>query len=416
MEAKSEVPRGVTIADSASETSEDLLAEVSSNRDTPHEVQPQRTETYDACLAELRKTYASGPQHFLLILDRLGWRLGLAPASAGAGAFVAMTGLGIRVGLVSLATALAGQWTGIPWGRWAMILGFYVLLDITATLAFPPSEVSRMRWYMRVVDDWTAMFSTISKESDLRDLAGFTRSMNRMSTVSMAGVSVAAIMLLACWTVAPTALRELPPGSLVLLALLLFDFGALPIWSNILVNWASLAREARYDHHLFWPSPADSPEVQQAMRRTVGSAFLAGMWTTIFLILTVVLASWDSPLVLPLAVGFLLIGYVSAIGLAVTNRSSVRRIVERSRRQRLQGLQRPIVALEPRYTDLSPEELERLQGLLLLHDRIRDAPVAPSATHTVLRTAAGLLVPTIAFIITVFGEVSAERLLDAILP
>ena len=62
------------------------------------------------------------------------------------------------------------------------------------------------------------------------------------------------------------------------------------------------------------------------------------------------------------------------------------------------------------------QESEQLRELLFLHDRIRDAPSSPSATHTLLRAAAGLIVPTIVFIITVLGEVSAERLLDTILP
>jgi len=51
----------------------------------------------------------------------------------------------------------------------------------------------------------------------------------------------------------------------------------------------------------------------------------------------------------------------------------------------------------------------------LLHNTIRDAPTT-STTQSLVRAAAGLIVPTIVFVITVFGEVSAERILDAILP
>ncbi len=58
-------------------------------------------------------------------------------------------------------------------------------------------------------------------------------------------------------------------------------------------------------------------------------------WTTTFLILTLVLVSWDSPVVLPLAVAFVVIGYLTTIGLTVSNRASVRKIIERSRAQRL---------------------------------------------------------------------------------
>ena len=51
-----------------------------------------------------------------------------------------------------------------------------------------------------------------------------------------------------------------------------------------------------------------------------------------------------------------------------------------------------------------------------LHNMIRDAPTTPTTSRTLVRSAAGLIVPTIVFVITVFGEVTAERFLDAILP
>jgi len=152
------------------------------------------------------------------------------------------------------------------------------------------------------------------------------------------------------------------------------------------------------------------------MRKTTEQGSAAGLYITLFLVMTVVLVGWDSPLVLPLAVGFVVIGYLTTIGMAFSNRASVRKIVERNRQQRLALFRSRIDAFAPRMVDLSPEEPERLRDLLFLHDRIRDAPTSTTTTHTMVRTAAGLLIPTIAFVVTVFGEVSAERILDAILP
>jgi hypothetical protein len=380
-------------------------------------VRSERTEAFDTLVEDLRNVYAWGP-HLVMhsMQDRLRRRLGLASVSAGAAALFGLTGVGIRLTVVVLATALAGQWTGIPWGRWAVILVFYGLIDVGMAAAWPSFGSPVPARLRRLIKNWTALLPTMVRESDLRDLVGFTQRLYRLPVVATAGVAVAAVMLLAGWLFAPTALSDLPAGSIVLLALLLYDFGTLPIWSNTLFNWATMARQARYDHHLFWPSPADSPEVRKAMRRTIGQAFAAGMWITVFLVLTVVLAGWDSPLVLPLAVGFVVIGYFATIVLAVRYPASVRKIIERSRQQRLHGLQRRIDAFGPRYTGLSTQESMELRDLLFLHDRIRDAPATPTTTHTVVRTAAGLLIPTIAFVITVFGEVSAERILDAILP
>ena len=166
------------------------------------------------------------------------------------------------------------------------------------------------------MEDWTALLPTIVRESDLRDLADFTRRWQRLPVVLAAGVAIAAVMLLARALFTPVALRELPAGSIVLLAWLLYDFGRTSIYWGNLFYWAFMAREARYDHHLFWPSPADSPEIQKAMRRTTQQGFVTGWWITFLLVLTVVLVGWDSPLVLPLAVGFVVIGYLTTIGAA----------------------------------------------------------------------------------------------------
>jgi hypothetical protein len=266
------------------------------------------------------------------------------------------------------------------------------------------------------MEDWTSLLPTVARETDLRDLAEFIRRWNRPLMSTAMGVAVAAIMLTASWLFAPDALSELPVGTTVLLTLLLFEFGASIIYLGVVLQWVFIAREARYDHHLFWLSPADSPEVHKAMRKTTAQGSAAGMWITVLLVVTVVLVSWGSPLVVPLGAGFIVIGYFATFGMALKWRSSVQKIVQRVRGQRLRGLQERIDGFGPTYRDLSPEESRQLRDLAFLHDKIRDAPTTPTHAHTLMRSAAALIVPTIVFVITVFGEVSAERFLDAILP
>jgi hypothetical protein len=333
--------------------------------------------------------------------------------SAGAAALAGLTGFGIRLALALLATALVGQWAAIPWGPWAVILVFYGLYDATQPWRMPPLDVPAGPRFRRMMEDWWALLPTIVRESDLLELANFTRRWNRLPVAAAIGVAVAAIMLGACWLFTPTAMSELPAGSIVLLAILLYAFGAEVVNP---IDWAVMAREARYDHHLFWPSPVDSPEVQNAVRMTNLFGLTTGIWMTINLVLAVVLVSWDSPLVLPLAVGFIVLGYLTTIGKTLGFRASIQKIVQRARNQRLKGLRHRIETFEPRYTDLSPQESEQLRDLLALHDKIRDAPTTPTATHTVMHAAVGLIIPTIMFAVAVFGEVYAERILDAILP
>jgi hypothetical protein len=373
-----------------------------------------RSEGFDAYVEDIRKQLGSDILFlFPRLEDQIRRRLGVAPLSAEAAALAGLTGLGIRLGLALFATALVGQWAATPWGPWAVILVAYVLYDATQPLRTPPPDVPSGPRIRRMVEDWTALLPTIVRKSDLRDLADFTRRWNRLPVAAAIGVTVATIMLGACWLFTPTAMSELPAGSIVLLAILLYDFGAVAVNP---IDGAVMAREARYDHHLFWPSPVDSPEVQKAMRMVTFFGFATGMWMTIYLVLAVVLVSWNSPLVLPLAVGFIVLGYLTTIGKTLALRASIQKIVERIRDQRLHGLQNRIDAFGPRYTDLSPQESEQLRDLLTLHDKIRDAPTTPTTTHTVMHALVGLIIPTVLFVVAVFGEVYAERILDAILP
>jgi hypothetical protein len=307
---------------------------------TPLEPRPEdpagRGEAFDAWVEDIRSWFTSGTRDLLPRLQELiRRRLGVAPLSSGAAMLAGLTGAGVRLLAALLATAVFEQWAEIPWSRWAVILGFYLVLEAGWTFMSPPLHVLPPPGIRRIVEDWTALLPTIVRESDLRELAEFTHRWYRLPRTVAAGVAVAATMLLACAVFAPSALSELPAGSIVLLAWLLYDFGTNAVYWGNLFNWAMMAREARYDHHLFWPSPADSPEIHKMMRKTTSQAFAAGWWITVFLVMTVVLVSLDSPLVLPLAVGFVAIGYLSTIGLAVSNRASVRKIIERSRQERL---------------------------------------------------------------------------------
>lgn len=372
-----------------------------------------RSAAFDAMVEEIRRLLTSNNHTPLSHLENL-WcrRLGLAPKSFMTWMLAGLFGIGTRLTLALLATAIAGQSFAIPWGRWAVILLFFGLLDATGVIATPSPDVPTAPRAKQGMDDWTALLPTIKRESDLRDLATFTRRWLRPPVATLVGVTVASVVLVACSLLAPTGLSELPAGSIVLLFLLVVDFGATTV--NPFES-AVFAREARYDHRLFWPSPADSPEVQRAIQTTTVFGFVTGLWVTIALMLAVLVA-WDSPLVVPLSVGFIVIGYLFAFASAASLRSAIQRIVKRSRNERLERLQRRIEAFEPRFDDLPAEEFEQARRLIDLHDMIRDAPTTPTTARTLVRSAAGLIVPTIVFVITVFGEVYAERFLETILP
>jgi hypothetical protein len=363
---------------------------------------------------EVRRRYNSNETFlFTRIEDLFRKRVGLRPMSRSSALLAGTLGMGIRLVVAVAVTLLFSQWAAIPWGRWAIILGFFAVYDAMLLFSIAPLEGDPRPNQERWVRDYTALLPKIEREADLRDLADYARRTLRLPVAGAVGGVVAFGLLAACWVFAPTGLSEVPAGSVVLLAFVLYDFG---VMSANPFEWGLIRRQARYDHHLFWASPVDTPEVQRAMRMTTIWGLATGLWVTIYLMLTLVLVSWDSPLVTPLAVGFIALGYLTTLGWAFGVRAAIQQIVRRSRLQRLAVLQARLEDYESRLADLRPEEAEQAKHLIDLHAAIRDAPSTPGTASTLARAAAGLVVPTIAFIITVLGEVSAERILDAIVP
>lgn len=375
---------------------------------------PVRSARFEAAVEEIRRRY--GSDVYFVFRRPENWirrRLGVPYYSVMASVTMGMVGVASRLGLALLATALAGDWARVNWAGWAIVLGFYAFVDSVARLAMPPLDEPPRPGFKRMLDDATALLPTLAHESDAEELAAFARRWMRLSTAAVGGALVTVTTLGSAWLLMPDALSRVAAGTLVLIAIILFDFGSVTVTP---VEWALMTREARYDHDLFWASPADSPEVETAVSTYTGFAWATGLWMTFYMILTIVLVSWSSPLVLPIAAGFTVFGYATVIVTTFGIRASVQKIVLRARERQLAPLRERIAALDPRTADLSVGESEQLHRLLDLYASIRDAPVAISASHALLHTAAGLLVPTVMFFISVSGEVYAERILDSILP
>lgn len=376
----------------------------------------KRSPEFEEHLDEIRRRLASGGNYlFTFLEDQLCKKLRLTPLSAAATGLTVLVAVGFRLALALFATASFGDWSDIPWARWAVVLAFFGFFEAVTPWMNRPLDAPPSHLAGRLVGQWTALLPTLKSESDLRDVAAFTRRWDRLPPVVVVGAVVAATMLSACWLFAPAATGALPAGTIVLLALLLYEVGEGIVHQGVF-RTMFLAREARYQHDLFWPSPVDTPHVRVALRMGTGFGLISGVWISLYLAMTVVLVGWASPVVVPLAGGFILLGYLLTIGATLINRSSIRAIVERSRDHWMAALQRRIEEFGPPVTQRDDEDAERLARLIALHNVIRDAPSGPTRTRTVVRAAGGMIIPTIVFIITVFGEVYAERVLDTILP
>lgn len=152
------------------------------------------------------------------------------------------------------------------------------------------------------------------------------------------------------------------------------------------------------------------------MRGWATMQFLVGVGVTLSLVVAVLLVGLESPLVPPLAAGFVGWGYATTFASMVGVRASVRTIVAKARDRNLAALQRRIDAYGPPFAERTPTDASRVEHLVALHRAIREAPTSPSASRTLLHTMVALLIPTAMFVVSVFGEVMAERVLDALVP
>ena len=394
----------------------DRLDVMASDRSLTPETSAAHSIEFQAELEELRRFFASDEGMVLVRLeDRLRRRLGISPLGVGATLLIGLTAVGIRLAPALLATAVFGEWTEIPWGRWVVVLVFFGVVDAMTSLVNRPMDMPSSRWAGTFTEGWSALLPTLEQESALHDLATFTKDRFRTSLIALIGLAGSAAMLIASWLFAPDAMSELSAGTVVLLALLLYHFCEAVVPAQILQS-AFVGRETRHEHRLFWASPVDTPQVEAALRMGVGFWFMNGVWISLYLVMTVTLVSWESPAVVPLAIGYFLIGYVLTIGATIYQRSCIQRIVETSRARSLGLLRRRIEAFGPPSAELDAEDTERLHRLIELHNLVRDAPTTPAPTRSIVRAVAGLILPTIMFLITVFGEVYAERVLDMFLP
>lgn len=375
---------------------------------------PVRSEVFWGYVDEIRRRYGSDVTFpFQRLADRARRGLGAPFFGIRASVIGGLVGISARLVPALVVTAVAGDWAQVPWARWAVVLGFYGLFDGLVRMFTAPIDEPPLPRAQSMLKDSMALLPTMRREADIAELAAYFRRWYALPTSCAVGVAVSVTTLGVAWLVAPAAVAALDAGTLVLVAIVLFDFGSVAVWPT---EWQLIAREAAYDHELFWASPADSPEVRREMRLVTGFGWATGFWITVYLAVAIVLLSWSSPLVLPVAGGFFAFGYVATVANTLGARAGIQRIVQRVRDARLEPLRRRIEAYGADVDDLSPAAAGRLRNLLDLHDRIRDAPTTPTASRTLLRTAVGLLVPAMLFLLTVSGEVYAERVLDAILP
>ena len=125
-----------------------------------------RSAGFDACVEDIRKLYGSNICFlFPRLEDLIRRRLRVAPLSAGAFALGWLSGSGIRLLFALVASVVAGQWAGIPWGRWLPILVFLGLADASRGWEHPSLDIPPKPHARRMVEESTALLPAIARAS-----------------------------------------------------------------------------------------------------------------------------------------------------------------------------------------------------------------------------------------------------------
>ncbi|EWT01457.1 hypothetical protein N865_10435 [Intrasporangium oryzae NRRL B-24470] len=304
-----------------------------------------------------------------------------------------------------VATTVTASWAGAPVWTW---LGIAVFLG---SLEAYWMRLGSEPWMGRTV----ALPAVIDRDADLSSLLEFSRRWWRPRFYAPAAVAIALIVLLAGALVAPGEFRALHPGSLAMLALILFEFGESR--SMRFLYFTLFARESRYPHRLSWLSPAQSPPVETMLGIWRQTAFVNGVGLALDFVLVIILLSPDSltALLAPMA-GFALVAVVFDTASLLSVRNSVQRVVRHTTDATLERLRERIERLEPQARQLTPAEAAQLQALLATYAAVRDAPTGPSGAQTLGHALTALAIPALTFLLAVMAEVYAERLLNQLLP
>lgn len=374
---------------------------------TPEPPETPRSAQFEADLAHLRRAMIAWMWSTLIyrviqvILGRAPYHVETAAQRVAMG--VVATALRFLVPVA--ATTLTWSWAGAPLWTWLGITVFLAAFDVWGTQTASERSLERA----------AALPAAIDHDADLRELVDFTRRWWRLRIFAPAAVAIALIVLAAAALVAPDDFRALHPGSLALLAYILYEYGESA--SMRIIFFTFYVKESRYLHRLSWHNPFDSPPIQILLGIWRGTSFGGGIMATMAFVIAVILIGPGSltALLAPIA-GLALVSFVLDTVSVLSARRSVQRIVRHTRDATLDRLRRRIDTFEPRLEDLTPQESEQLRNLMATYAAVRAAPTGPSGSETLGHALTALAIPALAFFLAVMAEVYAERFLDQLLP
>lgn len=327
-------------------------------------------------------------------IDPLSWMGRLANIL-----FVVLVMLGIPLAV----TAITGGWLEAPVLTWAAVALVFGVLGVAI---YPP--------FRNAIDEFLSLHRAMADEAGLRRLIAWDRRMFSIRNTWLAGAAFSLAVLAMMFLGQLPNPIPVPAGSIVLGAIILFSVG------EIVYSVFMLGIESRmlsdYDYHLYRLSPIDSVPLQRSIAGSGQIGALVGIIATIWIVSLVALLPRQSSPAAQMALILLVVAYVSTGFGILVPRLAMRRIIQLEKMREMAPLQRRLDHLTARVGELSDVEYEELQHLKDVHDAIRDSSENVLPLATIGQLVSSLILPTIAFVAAVAGEVVLGGFLERFLP
>jgi hypothetical protein len=309
----------------------------------------------------------------------------------------------LMLGVPLVVTAITGGWSEAPVLAWAAVA---LVFGVLGVVIYPP--------FYNAIDEFLSLHRALADEAGLRRLIAWDRRVFSIRSTWLAGtVFSLAVLTIMFLGQSPNPIR-VPAGSVVLGAMILYSVGEI-VYSVFMLGIESRMLSA-YDYHLYRLSPIDSIPLQRSIAGSGRIGALVGVIATIWIVGLVALLPRQSGPAEQLALILLIVAYVSTGFGILVPRIAMRRIIQLEKMREMAPLQRRLDHLTARVSELSDAEYEELQHLREVHDAIRDSSENVLPIETIGQFVSSLILPTIAFVAAVAGEIVIGGFLERFLP
>lgn len=355
------------------------------------------TELADAYCQRHRKV-----ENYLLIyflIFALLRRARLAPLDKGPGptrisvqlAALLLVAAGI-VGAPVALTAMLDEWELAPVGTWAAV-----------GLSFGLVVVLMYRPLLAALDNFLCLHRAVADEAGLRRLIAWERRFfhRRIAIPAAFGFSGGLLAYL-YYLERYSGEKPMAWGTALVGFLLLYGVGEIIYSVVLLALESSVLRDCNY--RVYKLSPLDSVALRRAIRGSSQLGLLVSLMATLFIVGFVALLEDRPVMVTQVGLFLVALSYLATLAGVLLPRLAIKSIVQRHKEAELAPLQERLDALTARLEAMSEEEFEKYKRIKEAHDTIRDATEEVLPLRVLGRLVGALVLPTLTFVASRFGE------------